>query len=232
MTKSLIRRTIGIDFTYKHNHLPGSLSALPIIDHIYSNMNVVGYREDGTKIQDFKLNRDVFILSKGHAAAAWYAVLETKGFRPDCSKPHPEIDLVTGVTATTGSLGHGLPMAVGIALAKKLSNEDGTVHVLLGDGECAEGTTWESILLAGAWKLDNLTIHVDGNGTGCLAEVPTKTRNVEFLASSCGVLLIWHKTTKGYGVKSIEGTKDHVMVNSLERTSEMLDEVNNDERFE
>ncbi len=230
--KSLIRRTIGIDYTYRHNHLPGSLSALPIIADIYESMNIVGHREDGARVQDFRNGKDIFILSKGHAAAAWYAVLETYGYKPHLENPHPERDPENGVTATTGSLGHGLPMAVGIALAKQLKGESGIVHVLLGDGECAEGTTWESILLAGAWKLDNLKIHVDGNGCGCLADVPTKTRIIEFVASANNVLLVWHKTVKGFGVKSIEGTKDHVMVKSLNEIAEMLNEVEAGGRFE
>lgn len=212
--KKLVERTIAIDYEHRHFHLPGSLGALPVIAEIFNCF------ADGL---------DVFILSKGHAAAALYAVLERYGYHPDCSNPHPERDPDNGITCTTGSLGHGLPMAVGIALGKKLAGDGGMVHVLIGDGEAMEGTTWESILLAGAWRLDNLTVHVDGNGTGCLADLPCDTRIIETAAQLAGVNLIWRKTVKGCGVKSLEGTKDHVLPLTAEDVAAFMGEV--EERF-
>jgi transketolase len=148
--KALRRRTVEIDYTHQHRHAGGSLSALPIIAGIFAEMD---------------LARDVFILSKGHAAPAYYAVLEWAGYSPNVKHPHPYRDPANGIPVTTGSLGHGLPLAVGFALAKKLRNEPGTVHVLLGDGEFLEGTTWESMNLAKALGLgERLQVHVDRNG--------------------------------------------------------------------
>lgn len=141
---------VEIDFRHGHRHLPGSLSALPIIAEIYSAMNLAA---------------DVFILSKGHSCAALYAVLEEFGFKPDVRLVHPERDPANGVTMTAGSLGHGLPTAVGIAWAKRHNKNPGLVHVLLGDGECQEGTTWEALHLARMLGLrDFLRVHVDCNG--------------------------------------------------------------------
>ena len=153
--KPLIRRTVEIDYTHKHRHLGGSLSALPIIAEIFNN----ALREPAYT--------DVFILSKGHAAPAYYAVLEAIGFHPDVSLPHPDYDPENGIPCTTGSLGHGLPVAVGYALGFKMNgdNDHGCVHVLLGDGECLEGTTWEALRLAQHLGLkDYLKIYVDCNG--------------------------------------------------------------------
>lgn len=148
--KALTKRMVEIDYRHKHRHLPGSLSALPIIMSIYS---------------DFDEANDVFILSKGHSCAALYAVLEAMGKKPNVALVHPERDPENGVTITSGSLGHGLPIAVGIAYAKKLRGEAGKVYVLLGDGECAEGTTWESLLIAERLDLkQNLFVYVDNNG--------------------------------------------------------------------
>lgn len=129
-------------------HIPSALSILDIVWTLY----------DKVMTPD-----DQFILSKGHGCMALYAVLEAKGLL-DWSKPlqgHPKRG--GAILASTGSLGHGLPMAVGLALAKKIKNEPGRVFCLVGDGECNEGTTWESALIAAHHKLDNLLVIVDQN---------------------------------------------------------------------
>ena len=155
--KHLVRRVIEIDYRHKHRHAPGSLSALPIICGIFECMQP----------------DDVFILSKGHACAALYAVLENRGFKPRVELVHPERDPENGVTITSGSLGHGLPVGVGIAHARKLAGRPSQVHVLMGDGECLEGTTWEALHLAHRLRLHErqphggrfwLMAHVDANG--------------------------------------------------------------------
>lgn len=183
--KSLMRRMVEIDYLHKHRHLPGSLSALPIIANIYEDMDA----------------SDVFILSKGHSCAALYAVLEAIGLHPDVSLVHPERDPENGVTITAGSLGHGLPIGVGIAYAKHLRVEDGIVHVLMGDGECSEGTTWESLLLARRLNLnDRLFVHVDYNGW----------QGSDALLHDCidAMKTIYpvfaHRTKKGDGIKMFE----------------------------
>ena len=146
----LRRRMIELAKKHSHGHLCGALSALPIINEIYGEMNP---------------KHDVFVLSKGHACLAWYVILEQLGYHPNVAQIHPEIDVENGVTCTTGSLGHGLPIAVGMALSKKLTKARGVVHVLMGDGECLEGTTWESLALAHRLGLhDHLVVHVDDNG--------------------------------------------------------------------
>lgn len=147
--RALMCRMVRIDYESKHRHLPGSLSALPIIAGIYETMSP----------------DDVFILSKGHSCAALYAVLEATGKHPNAALVHPERDPENGVTITAGSLGHGLPIAVGIAYAKRVKDEAGMVHVLMGDGECHEGTTWEALLFAKRLMLHyHLEVHVDLNG--------------------------------------------------------------------
>ena len=182
---NLILRTIEIDYLYGHRHAASSLSALPIIAGIYSRMN---------------LRQDVFILSKGHACAALYAVLEAHGYNPDVTKVHPERDPLNGITITSGSLGHGLPIAVGMASAKKFAGEPGTVYVLMGDGECMEGTTWESLHLAARLKLDNLSVHVDWNDYQSSDPLLVNP----FIAMSSIFNVTFHKTKKGQGVKMFE----------------------------
>src|SRR3989338_2018994 len=119
-------------------------------------------------------DRDRFIMSKGHAAAALYAVLHQRGFlsKDDLLKfyqdgstlgGHPSYRCVPGVEATSGSLGHGLPIGLGMALAGKRDAKDYRVFVLLSDGECDEGSNWEAILAAGHFGLDNLVVIVDYN---------------------------------------------------------------------
>lgn len=114
--------------------------------------------------------RDKFILSKAHASFPLCLLLKQKGLQPEL-RTHLELDPVNGIHCTTGSLGHGLPMGVGMALARKLRKEDGTVFVMISDGECQEGTTWESLLIAAAHRLDNLRLLIDYNKIQALAPV-------------------------------------------------------------
>jgi transketolase len=119
-------------------------------------------------------DRDRFILSKGHGPAAYYAVLCARGFFPESWLSqfmkaggrlggHPDRLLVPGVEASTGSLGHGLPMAVGVALALRAKRSQRRVVVLTGDAELNEGSNWEAIMLAPHLGLENLTLLVIDN---------------------------------------------------------------------
>lgn len=111
------------------------------------------------------LEWDRFILSKGHAAFALYAVLEEQriAVKPPYPK-HPIRGCYMGVEATTGSLGHGLSMGVGLALAARIQKQDYKTFVLMGDGECNEGSVWEAAMFAPAHRLNNLTVLIDCNG--------------------------------------------------------------------
>ncbi len=201
---------VEIDYRYKHRHLPGSLSALPIIAGIYST---------------FDLENDVFILSKGHSCSALYAVLEALGFKPDCTKVHPERDPANGVTMTAGSLGHGLPTAVGIAWAKQYQGKPGIVHVLLGGGECQEGTTWEGLHLAARFKLKNLVIHIDHNGfQGSDSDLSDVVNAVAILTWGNRLIRI-HKTRFGDGLKMFEDGKKSVHLVSDDDYARFMEEL-------
>jgi len=123
--------------------------------------------------------RDRFVLSKGHGPEAFYAILVDKGFFPASALKtfmgwesilgsHPDRNQVPGVEASTGSLGHGLSMAVGMAMALRIKKSDRRVFALIGDGECNEGSIWEAILLAGNRQLSNLTCIAINNHSSSL----------------------------------------------------------------
>lgn len=146
-----------------------SFSVADIISVLYFD-NVLKYDASNPDWED----RDKFILSKGHASYALYAVLAKAGYFPEeelrhVGKPgskfggHPKMYDIPGVEASTGALGHGLSFAIGIAYANKEDHRDSHVYVVLGDGECQEGSVWEGALSAPALKLDNLTVIVDHN---------------------------------------------------------------------
>lgn len=144
--KDLRRKTLELAYQTGNGHIASALSIVEILLAIYDHIKP----------------GDRFILSKGHGCLAWYALLQDKGFNPVLGG-HPDRDPLNGIICTTGSLGHGLPMAVGMAYAKKYMNDPSQVYVLMGDGECQEGTLWESLLLIRHHKLNNLTIIVDYN---------------------------------------------------------------------
>ena len=128
-------------------HLGGSFSMIEIIIILY---------------EKFLRTKDKFILSKAHASIPLCLLLKRYGYKPKITT-HLEIDVKNGIHCTTGSLGHGLPIGVGMAFARKLKKLKGKIYVLISDGECQEGTTWESLLIASKNKLDNLIIIVDYN---------------------------------------------------------------------
>lgn len=120
-------------------------------------------------------NRDRFILSKGHGSLALYVMLQRRGFFSkevlnSFSQPgsilggEPKRGDIPGVEATTGSLGHGLSLGVGMAIAHKLDGKESQIYVMVGDGECEEGTIWEAVMSASRYHLNNLTMILDCNG--------------------------------------------------------------------
>lgn len=140
-----------------------------------------------------KYDRDKFILSKGHGSAALYATLAERGFFPKeyldryyidggLLPGHLDRELTPGVEASTGSLGHGLSIGVGMAMANRQTNNPGRVIALLGDGECNEGSVWEAVMLASTLRLNNLTAIIDYNklqGFGRTNEVINQSNMAE-----------------------------------------------------
>ncbi|MFX1324800.1 MAG: transketolase [Promethearchaeota archaeon] len=166
---SIKKDILRMIFQAQSGHPGGSLSCAAIIYLLYNNIMKIN-REDPTWSE-----RDIFILSKGHAAPALYAVLSKVGFinRKDLFtlrqmgselQGHPMKNSKIGIEISSGSLGMGLSIGVGCALAAKLDNNERLVYVLLGDGELNEGSIWEAILAASHYKLDNLIAIVDRNG--------------------------------------------------------------------
>jgi transketolase len=164
----------------KSGHPGGSLGAADIFTYLYF--------EELKNIDPHdpkKPDRDRFVLSKGHCAPGLYSVLAERGYFPkedlvtlrhvgSYLQGHPNMNDTPGVDMSTGSLGQGVSVACGMALAAKLSGEGYHVYTLLGDGECEEGEVWEAAMFAGDKKLDNLTVIVDYNNLqidGTLEEV-------------------------------------------------------------
>lgn len=150
-------------------HPGGSLSAVEILEALY------GYKMKVDPHQPDMPERDRFVLSKGHAAPALYAVLANRGFfdKEEYARlrklggmlqGHPDKNKCPGVDASTGSLGQGVSISVGMALGLKVQGTSQHVYTLLGDGECQEGMVWEALMAAAHYKLDNLTILFDWNG--------------------------------------------------------------------
>ena len=153
----------------KAGHPGGSLSATEMFTYLYfKEMNI---DPKNPKAE----NRDRFVLSKGHTAPGLYSALALRGFFPVEDLPtlrhidsylqgHPNMNTVPGVDMSTGSLGQGISVAVGMALGAKHQGKDFRVYTLLGDGEIQEGQVWEACMAAAHYKLDNLVVIVDNNG--------------------------------------------------------------------
>jgi transketolase len=218
----LLERYLRLALKHKSGHVGSVLSVIDILDAIYS----------------FKDVNDIVILSKGHAALGLYVILEKYCLLPkkvleDYGRSdsillgHPERNTKYGITATTGSLGHGLPMAVGIA--NSLSNQ--RVFCIMGDGECQEGTTWESATLAQRLGTKNLIVIIDNNKFQGLDNTTIITGNNQldiwksfgwdvrqcnghsiselqqhFLQKGTKPIVIVANTIKGNGVSRIQGT--------------------------
>jgi transketolase len=160
LTNKLRKLIIEAAFFAKHGHIP---SALSIVESVIA-------------IHEIKKDGDIFILSKGHGCLAYYAYLchigeitkeELFNFGKKNSKlgGHPDRNKIKSVYASTGSLGHGLPIAVGAALANSLNKKFNKVYCLIGDGESNEGSIWESLSVAKNLNLKNLVCIVDNNNS-------------------------------------------------------------------
>ncbi len=150
----------------KGSHFGSAMSIVDILTVLYFRVMDISSPDDP--------DRDRFLLSKGHSASAWYTTLARKGFFPEkvldsylqdgsqlCG--HPVRGGLPGVEASTGSLGHGINIAAGIALAARNDGKGYRAYVLMGDGEVQEGSVWEGAILAARLKLDNLVAVIDAN---------------------------------------------------------------------
>lgn len=162
------KRILEISQKVQALHIAPAFSCIEIVDSIYYGLMQNGEAESQ--------NRDVFIMSKGHGCMTQYVVLESMGIlnKNDLDQyctpggilgAHPDIGN-PGIHASTGSLGHGLGLGVGIAYAEKLKGSSAMTHILVSDGELQEGSSWEAMMMAANLSLDNLLIYVDSNDFG------------------------------------------------------------------
>ena len=233
-------RRLGMEMVFRaaSGHIGGSLSAMDILTELYFEV----LRVVPANPQDPR--RDRFVMSKGHCTPGLYPILALRGFFPEKKlelfrsidghmSGHPDMVHVPGVDMSTGSLGQGLSVAVGMALAGKVDTADYRVYALLGDGEIEEGQVWEAAMSAAKYGLSNLCAIVDVNGLqidGTTAEVmPSEPLDEKFAAFGWHVIkadghsfdalraafeeaknsdgkpsVILAKTTKGKGVSFME----------------------------
>jgi len=155
--KSLeLRQKTFLEFIRKGEaHLGGSFSIIESLIYLYDHV---------------LKKKDKFILSKSHSSFPMCILLKSKGYNPKITT-HLEIDVKNGIHCTTGSLGHGLPISAGMAFAKKIKKEKGKIFVMISDGECQEGTTWETLLISAKRNLDNLVLLIDYNKIQALSRL-------------------------------------------------------------
>jgi len=178
LAKDLRIKTFNAFIKTGEAHLGGSFSIIEFIIILFNK---------------YIKSNDKFILSKSHASYPLILLLKKKGYNPKL-KTHLEIDKKNKIECTTGSLGHGLPIATGIAFSRKIKKKSGKIFVLISDGECQEGTTWESLLIATKHKLDNLVIVVDYNKIQALTTLdnglPLKNLHSKFKSFNCDVISV------------------------------------------
>lgn len=174
----LKKRLLKLLYDHNEEHVGSCFTCIDIIDDIYSRME-----ED-----------DIFVLSNGHAAYALYAILEKYYDHVDADElvhlhgGHPNLDLKNHIHCSTGSLGLGIAIAVGRAAA----SPDKKIYVTITDGECAEGSVWESLRYIHEAGLDNIEVHVNANGWACYDPI-----DVDYLESRCKAFLpgiVFHRT--------------------------------------
>ena len=256
MNEDLRLRIVQMVQQSGEGHIPSSFSIVDIIEYLYGN--ILHYKPNEPSWE----KRDYFILSKGHGCGALYAVLHKYGFLSDqdildysTSKGilggHPDMTKVPGAEASTGSLGHGFPTAVGLALGLRIQNKNNRIFALLGDGECHEGTVWEAANIANNQSLGNLCVVVDWNGSAVqlmpkddllgkwgafgwecyemeghsTAEFRRVFEELKFQLNGTPKAIL-AKTTKGKGVSFIEGHgKWHHRIPNREELHEIMKEL-------
>lgn len=203
----------------KSGHPGGSMSMSDILATLYFYWLKVNPKNPSWD------ERDYFVLAKGHAAPALYATLAMKGYFPldelktlrqlgSVLQGHPDKHSLSGIEMSTGSLGQGLSVMVGMALALKHDQKANRVYGLLGDGECQEGQVWEAAMAAAHFHLNNLCIFIDKNGLqidGATKDV----MNIDPLADKF--------TSFGWAVFTIDGHNVHEIVSTLEQADRVTD---------
>jgi transketolase len=206
-------RDLQAVYEAKAGHIGGEMSAIDIMTALY--FKVLNIWPDQPRHPE----RDRFVLSKGHTACALYVTLAKRGFLPEEEistflKPlsrlngHPNCNKVPGVETNTGPLGHGLPVAVGMAKAAKLTGATYHTYVMTGDGEMQEGSNWEAISSAAQFDLDNLTLVIDHNRFQQGASL-SDTNNLAPFRSKLEAF--------GWDVTEIDGNAMEEVVPTLER---------------
>ena len=249
-------------YSAKSGHPGGSLSCADILTVLYFNqMNIDEKKPDDP-------NRDRLVLSKGHASPALYSVLAEKGyFNKELLKTfrkigsdlqgHPDMKKVPGVDMTTGSLGQGLSVAVGMAIASKMDKAGCDIYCIMGDGEIEEGQVWEATMAASKNKLDNLCVIIDNNNlqidgqiekVGVINNITEKFQsfgfntinidghNIDSIIDACTTAkqtkgkptVIIAKTVKGKGVSFMENQAGwHGKAPNEEQYNLAMEELNN-----
>ncbi len=248
------RHIIEMVYNAGSGHPGGSLSATDILVALY--FHIMKYDAKNPKWED----RDRFVLSKGHAAPALYAVLAEKGVFPveelltlrkigSRLQGHPDMRKLPGIEASTGSLGQGLSIANGMALAARLDRKLYNVYAMLGDGEIEEGQIWEAAMFASHNKLDNLIVFLDRNKLQIDGETET-VMSIEPIADKWKAFgwevreinghnfneiteaVEWAKTVKGKPVMIIAHTVKGKGVSFMEGAVHFHGKPPNDEEYE
>ena len=186
-SKQVRKDAIKLSLANGGYHYGGSFSCAEILINIFDNIMT---------------KNDRFILSKGHGCWVYYVLLRELGYNPTL-EGHPHFEPENGIFCTAGSMGHGLPVAIGQALARKLNNDQSKIFVLMGDGEAQEGTTWESLLIAGHLKLSNLVVILDSNniqGSGFVDQIMPVVKPIQSAARDAN-----------WDVKIIDGHNDELL---------------------
>lgn len=209
--KSIRKDVLNMVYTAGSGHLGGSFSCVEILVALYFSILDLE-EENGKRI-------DKFVLSKGHAAPAYYAVLSKKGYinRDELIKlrkvnsyleGHPT-NKINGIDVSSGSLGQGLSIAAGMALSKKLYNDKGYVYCLCGDGELEEGQIWEAMMSASKYKLNNLIMIIDNNNLQIDGNVEC-VKNLTNIKEKCESFGFYTVKIDGHNLNEIIKTIDEV----------------------
>jgi len=214
ISKDIQKKILKMFFDSRTSHIGSSLSEVDILTILYFKILSIDPKNPTAE------DRDRFLLSKGHGAAALYATLAQRGFFPEsvldtyCKNGgklpgHSTRNCAAGVEVSTGSLGHGLPMGAGMALAGKRDEKNYRVFVLMSDGECDEGTTWETALFAAHHGLDNLIAIIDYNKLQALGRT-NEVLNLEPLKEKWQSFGWKAREINGHNFSEIENTLSEV----------------------